>query len=111
MYFFDSYIFDKFYSTGRFQDTVDSDYADEISCDQEPSPTNDGTKTVTISMENYKRLLKASVDLYKAKDVINVRNDRIEQLKKEVSILKEKTKNMERLSIVSCYIITIHSTD
>lgn len=90
-------------SNTQFQTAIDSDDLDEISCDEDAIPLNNGTKTVTISMESYERLLKASVDVYKANDAIKSKNDRIEQLEKEIFTLKRSSKNTELLSTVSRY--------
>lgn len=68
---------------------------------------NGGTNTVTIPNEVYQRLLKASVDVFKAKDTIKrlndlicSKNDIIDRLKEENSTLNRKVINMDHLSNV-----------
>lgn len=71
-----------------------------------------GTNTVTITNEIYQRLLKDSVDMYKANDsikrlnnLIRTKDATIEHLQNEVSIINRKLLNMDKLSNVSFCIL------
>lgn len=104
-----------FYSIfNRLSKSNDISSDTEVSCGIDPEssfeslPTDIDTSTVTISNEVYQRLLKASVDVYKANDTIKKLNDsirnknaKIKELQKEVSVIKRKVINMDKLPNVS----------
>lgn len=81
----------------------------DISSDEEEiSFDYSDTDTVTITNEIYQRLMQASVDVYKANEnikklngIISYKDAKIKELQKEVSVMKRKVMNMDKLSNVS----------
>lgn len=108
-------IFVSFYSNfNRLTENNDIASDREVSCDIDPESifesfsTDIDTSTVTISNEVYHKLMRASVDIYKAndtiknlKDLIRNKDAKIIELQKEVSVIKPKVINMDKLSNVS----------
>lgn len=101
-----------FYSNfNRQTEDIDISSDEEILCDDVESSfesISTDKSTVTITNEIYRRLMKASVDVYKSNEdikklngIISNKDAKIKELQNEISVMKRSVMNMDKLSKVS----------